>query len=81
VTPQKYVPVAKVHRPGRSLLTVDEVAKELRVSRMTAYRRVHDGSIPALRIGRNIRVTEKALDAYIRTCAAEFWEDAEREEA
>ena len=35
------------------LLTVAEVARDLRVSRHSVYRRVHDGTLPALRIGRS----------------------------
>ena len=32
-------------------LTVAEVADEMRVSRMTVYRLVHSGEIPAVRVG------------------------------
>jgi len=81
MTPAKYIPVPTVHRPGTSYLTVQDVAKELRVARMTVYRRIHEGTLPAIRVGRSLRVSEEALDAYVRQCAAEFWEDAEEEEA
>ena len=40
-------------------LTVAEVATLMRVSKMTVYRLVHSGELPALRVGRSFRVTEK----------------------
>lgn len=47
------------------LLTVDEIAAELRVSRMTIYRLVHAGTIPSIRVGRSFRVYRTALTAYL----------------
>lgn len=47
-------------------LTVDEVALELRVSRMTIYRLVESGAITSHRFGRLLRITRDAVDAYIR---------------
>src|SRR5881227_3316291 len=40
------------------LLTVNEVADLLRVSRMTVYRLIKSGEMPALRVGRNYRLRE-----------------------
>ena len=37
-------------------LTVAEVAAIMRVSKMTVYRLVHAGDLPALRVGRSFRV-------------------------
>ena len=37
-------------------LTVQEVADMMRVSRMTVYRLVHAGELPAIRFGRSFRV-------------------------
>jgi excisionase family DNA binding protein len=68
-----YIPVRKVHRPGTSLLTVQEVATELRVSKMTVYRLIHGGEMDALRVGRSIRVPEKELDKYITHAAESMW--------
>lgn len=45
--------------------TVPEVARVLRVSKMTAYRLVHDGSLPAIRVGRSFRIPTKAVWAYV----------------
>lgn len=42
-------------------LTVAEVAALMRVSRMTVYRRVHAGELPAIRFGRSFRVPEAAV--------------------
>lgn len=48
-------------------LTVNEVADLMRVSRMTVYRLVHAGELPAVRVGRSFRVPQDALDAYLRS--------------
>ena len=39
-----------------SFLTVAEVAAMLRVSKMTVYRMVHSGDLPAMQVGRSFRV-------------------------
>ena len=48
-------------------LTVAEVASVMRVSRMTVYRLVHSGEVPAVRVGRSFRVPERAVHEYLRT--------------
>ncbi len=47
-------------------LTVAEVASVMRVSKMTVYRMVHAGDLPAVRVGRSFRVPEKAVHDYLR---------------
>ncbi|HOC12569.1 MAG TPA: helix-turn-helix domain-containing protein [Propionicimonas sp.] len=47
-------------------LKVAEVAAALRVSRMSVYRLIHSGDLEAIRFGRNFRVPEHAVDAYLR---------------
>lgn len=47
-------------------LTVAEVAAVMRVSKMTVYRLVHNGELPAVRVGRSFRVLEKDVDEYLR---------------
>ena len=47
-------------------LTVAEVATMMRVSKMTVYRLVHGGELPALRVGRSFRVTEDDVQEYLR---------------
>jgi len=48
-------------------LTVAEVAGLMRVSKMTVYRMVHAGELPAVRVGRSFRVPERAVHDYLRT--------------
>ena len=47
------------------LLTVAEVADELRVSSMTVYRLIQREELPALRIGRSYRIERGDLDEYL----------------
>ncbi|WP_337060425.1 MULTISPECIES: helix-turn-helix domain-containing protein [Kineococcus] len=47
-------------------LTVAEVASMMRVSKMTVYRLVHNGDLPAVRVGRSFRVPEDAVHEYLR---------------
>ncbi|MCE7005578.1 helix-turn-helix domain-containing protein [Kibdelosporangium philippinense] len=46
-------------------LTVAEVAKMMRVSKMTVYRLVHSGELPAVRVGKSFRVPEKEVHSYL----------------
>jgi len=48
-------------------LTVAEVADMMRVSRMTVYRMVHSGDLPAIRFGRSFRVPQSAVRAAMST--------------
>ncbi|WP_153502912.1 helix-turn-helix domain-containing protein [Cumulibacter manganitolerans] len=48
-----------------TFLTVAEVAAMMRVSKMTVYRLVHSGELPAVRVGRSFRVPEKAVHDYL----------------
>ncbi|WP_062070165.1 helix-turn-helix domain-containing protein [Demequina sediminicola] len=48
-----------------TFLTVAEVAELLRVSRMTVYRWVHAGEIPAVQFGRSYRVPRAAVDKFM----------------
>ena len=52
-------------------LTVAEVAAVMRVSKMTVYRMVHSGDLPAVRVGRSFRVPEKAVHDYLRAAFIE----------
>lgn len=47
-------------------LTIAEVAASMRVSKMTVYRLVHNGDLPAVRVGRSFRVTEKDVNEYLQ---------------
>lgn len=58
------------HIPGdmseMEFLTIAEVAAKMRVSKMTVYRLVHGGELPAVRVGRSFRVTEDDVNDYLR---------------
>lgn len=47
------------------VLTVDELAEILRVSRWSVYERVRDGSLPALHLGRALRFSRAAVAALL----------------
>jgi excisionase family DNA binding protein len=47
-------------------LTIAEVASVMRVSKMTVYRLVHNGDLPAVRVGRSFRVSEEDVNEYIK---------------
>jgi excisionase family DNA binding protein len=38
----------------------------MRVSKMTVYRLVHNGDLPAVRVGRSFRVSEEDVNEYLR---------------
>lgn len=46
-------------------LKVPEVAKILRIARSRAYDLVADGTIPAVRIGRSVRVSRSELEHWL----------------
>jgi excisionase family DNA binding protein len=52
------------------LLTVAEVAEMTRLSRMTIYRLVNSGRLPALKIGRTVRIPEQAVWNYLKGCTS-----------
>ncbi|TDL37413.1 helix-turn-helix domain-containing protein [Arthrobacter nitrophenolicus] len=52
-------------------LTVAEVAQVMRVSKMTVYRLVHSGEMPAVRFGRSYRVPENAVEQYLKGAVVE----------
>lgn len=54
-----------------AFLTVAEVAKLMRVSKMTVYRLVHSGELQAVQIGRSFRVPEQAVHDYLRAAYIE----------
>lgn len=50
-------------------ITVAEIATELRVSRMTVYRLLNEGTIPSIRVGRGFRVARDKFDQYLADVA------------
>ncbi len=51
---------------GMKFLTVAEVATLMRVSKMSVYRLIHAGELEAVRFGRSFRVSEQAVNTYLR---------------
>ena len=51
--------------------TVAEVAARMRVSKMTVYRLVHGGELPAARVGRSFRVPRRAVEEHLRTASVD----------
>lgn len=65
--PNKKDDPAKLNTVGQvQFLTVAEVATLMRVSKMTVYRLVHSGELPAVRVGKSFRVPEKAVHEYLQ---------------
>ncbi|WP_421842338.1 cell division/environmental response transcriptional regulator [Mycobacterium sp.] len=58
---------AEGQQAGAQFLTVAEVAALMRVSKMTVYRLVHNGELPAVRVGRSFRVHAKAVHDMLET--------------
>jgi len=46
-------------------VTVNEVAQQMRVSKMTVYRLIKQGDLPAVRIGRGYRIREEDVRRYL----------------
>lgn len=64
--PEKSSPEPLGGLSGVTFLTVAEVAELMRVSKMSVYRLIHAGDLEAVRFGRNFRVPESAVHAYLR---------------
>lgn len=59
-------PVADRSDDPAPIMTVDEVAHELRISRGLAFAAVRAGTLPSIRIGRRILIPRDQLDAFLR---------------
>ena len=57
--------MTQLPRKAPQFYTVAEVAELTRVSRMTVYRMVHAGELPAVRFGSSYRVPKTAIDAML----------------
>jgi len=47
------------------IYTIDEVAKMLRVSYLTVYRWIQAGKLPAIKAGKQYRITKNQLDKFL----------------
>ena len=61
---EQYMPARRSYA-GDPLLTVSEVAATMRVSNMTVYRLIKSGQLAALRVGKNYRIRESDMNAYL----------------
>jgi excisionase family DNA binding protein len=66
VTTARHLP-NQSRRPREVYLSVAEIATELRVSKMSVYRLIRDGTLPAGHVGHTLRVREKDFEAFLRT--------------
>jgi excisionase family DNA binding protein len=62
------------------LLTVEEVAAMLKMSRQALYEAVRKGLVPAVRIGRRIRFDLDALETWLE-CGGSPWSNRRRHAA
>jgi excisionase family DNA binding protein len=53
--------------PAAATAANRRVASLMRVSKMTVYRLVHNGELPAVRVGRSFRVHAKAVHDLLET--------------
>ena len=51
---------------NRRLLSADELARELGVCRMTAYKLLWRGAMPSFKVGRLRKVRSEDVDAFIQ---------------
>jgi excisionase family DNA binding protein len=59
-------PAATSERGERvELLTVNEVAATLRVSKMTVYRLIHAGQLGAIRVGQSLRLPRGSVETFL----------------
>ncbi|MEW5983527.1 MAG: helix-turn-helix domain-containing protein [Acidobacteriota bacterium] len=58
--------MAALHPHDHGLLTPPEVLGYLRVTARTLYRLMRGGQLPAVRVGRQWRVSRTALDEWLR---------------
>lgn len=53
----------------REYYTLNEVARELRITYRTAWTWTHEKKLPAVRVGRFIRIPASALEQFIKPVA------------
>ena len=60
-----------IERTDDRLLTVPEAADRLRVHAITVRRHIKAGRLLAVRVGRNVRIRESALEAFLNIASDE----------
>jgi len=56
---------SEISPSGPRFLTASEAAEHLRVSKMTIYRLIRAGKIPAVQVGKSYRVRVDDLERYL----------------
>ncbi|MDR0670089.1 MAG: helix-turn-helix transcriptional regulator [Treponema sp.] len=51
---------------GSSLLTAEDVARQLRIKKYTVYELIKRGELPSSRVGKQVRVSQEDIDRYLR---------------
>lgn len=64
-SPMELAPVAEVAEPAEALMTADEVAVLLRITRKAVYARSDRGQFPKIKIGGSVRFCRSDLLAFI----------------
>jgi putative molybdopterin biosynthesis protein len=49
-----------------SLLTAEDVAKQLRIKKYTVYELIKRGELPSSRVGKQVRISQEDIDRYLR---------------
>ena len=63
------------------LLTIQEVADQLRLSRLTIYRYISAGKLPAYKLGRDFRINQAEVTKFLnshKTNKGEYESDTSR---
>jgi excisionase family DNA binding protein len=66
---------------GRTLLTIPEVAEEMRVSHRTVFRWMSEGLLQVVRIGKVTRIRREDFDAFLEEHLTTEPRQAKKEEA
>ena len=66
----------KAAQPDNKYLKISEVGERLSISSMTVYRLVQSGDLPAIRVGKTIRIHPKDLRNYIEKKTAAYRDEA-----
>lgn len=64
--------------PSNKLLTADDIADRLSISRRKAFLLMQEGELPTIHIGRNVRVDEGDLEKFIQNNKSNKLTEAER---
>ncbi len=52
--------------PPGAVMTIDDLAKYLKISRSTLYKLAQEGKLPAQKVGRHWRFHREAVDAWLK---------------